>query len=169
LCENGNANRDSNRREKAFENMSCHSNFAQIGVRSWTQEQINFLSDIVATGTLLKAEFLADDAPFCAGSEVQITFLVSESFKGTIPADGKLIVRQQIAQTEAWTGSAEAKFCEGDTYLLYLTSDIDGRFQPTSGPTQPEMSMRCVQRAQAEDSCRRSIASSYDCALSALA
>src|SRR5258706_16298646 len=100
--------------------MSLPSNVAQIGLRNWTQEQINFLSDIVATGTLLKAEF-PPDASFCAGCEVQITFQVSESFKGTIPADGRLIVRQQIGQTAARSGSAEAKFREGDTYLLYLT------------------------------------------------
>ncbi len=134
----------------------------EIAVRRWTQEQINFLSDIVATGTLLKVELLAESAPFCAGNEVHITFLVSESFKGIIPLDRKLIVRQQIAQTEASAAAVETKFCKGDTYLLYLRSDLDGRFQPTSGPAQPEMSIRCVRRAQAEHSYTRSFASSYD-------
>jgi len=123
------------------------SNFARIGARSWTQEQINFLSDVIAIGTLLKAECLGEVAPFCAGNEVQITFLVSENFKGRTPADGKLTVRQQIAHTEASAVSADTKFCRGDTYLLYLMSDLDGKFQPTSGPAQSELSIRCLRRA----------------------
>lgn len=129
------------------------SNAVEAGVRCWTQEQINFLSDVIATATFVNSappaeNSLAGVADTASGPPVEVTFVISKIHKGAAPLDGKLIVRYPFGlQPEAAHLSVGFYSKEGDSYLLYLKTDTNNRFQPTSGPTAPEMSIRRLPRS----------------------
>ena len=116
----------------------------QVAARCWTQEQISFFSDVIATGTVQKTTSLQDAslsserAPLCG---VEITFAVSQLFKGKIPSEAAIVVRSLLPLTNAGA-------LEHGAYLLYLTQDGPSRFQPTSGFEQAALSIRRDFRAQ---------------------
>jgi len=124
--------------------------------RSWTQEQLNFFSDVIATGTLLEtndenpAQSEADDSD---QASVKRTFLISQIFKGRAPSDGKVVLRQlrgtspnPLIPQEATQAEVPAR--EKGGYLLYLKKDERGGFQPTSGQGAASLSIRIISRDQ---------------------
>jgi len=125
-----------------------------LEVRCWTQEEINFLSDVIATGRFVHSAGLSENAlgeglETKPESDFETTFVVSQVYKGTIPLHGKLIVRHPFgAQASASRLLVEFDSSEGDSYLVYLRSDANDRFEPTSGPTAPEMSIRRLGRPE---------------------
>jgi len=126
-------------------------------VRCWTQEQISFFSDVIASGTLLETERLGRIEGFehwdAVGVRVvEMTFSVSQTFKGTVPPDGKIVVRYyEAAQAEPLESSIEADGAATQSYLLYLLEEANNRFAPTSGPMDSRMCIRPEDRqGQAE-------------------
>ncbi len=128
-----------------------------IGRRSWTQEELNFFSDVIATGTLLETKELDPVATRPAAQdaklpeiETETTFLISQSFKGTLPQNAKVVVRHSPLP------GAGSETAPGQTnrYLLYLKKDHDNSFEPTSGKITPVISIRldlAETTAKAED------------------
>jgi len=115
--------------------------------RIWTQEQINFLSDIIAAGVWENAYRVekggAEQNPNNPGeSGVEITFSISQTFKGRVPTDGKLVVRHYCSDEESARLSAlNLEAAKGDTYLLFLRNNGQGEFEPTSGTLEPSISL----------------------------
>jgi len=113
------------------------TNTPRVAVRCWTQEQINFFSDVIAKGTVLKSEpvreitALEENAGVC----LEITFAVSQLFKGKIPSDGTIVVRYFLPV-------ASANPAGNGVYLLYLIKDRANCFRPTTGPKQASLSIR---------------------------
>jgi hypothetical protein len=107
----------------------------------WSQEQINFLSEVIATGVLVKTDRSDDPAVATAREvsrhgEVESTFLVQEAYKGEIPSGEKIVVRHL-------DGSDAAEHPhEGAKYLLYLKIGMNDRFEPTTGVQEPSVSIR---------------------------
>ena len=119
-------------------------------VRCWTQEQISFLSDVIASATLLQTERLEALEGFekwegVGVRAVEMTFSVSRTFKGKVPPDSKIVVRYYEPPgskgPESWIETdAEAT----QTYLLYLLQEANNRFAPTSGSMEPRMCIRAA-------------------------
>jgi len=117
----------------------------QIAARCWTQEQINFLSDVIAAGTVVKTAPLRETSPSgerAALRGVEITFSISQLFKGRIPSDGTLVVRYLLPVTSVYP-------IENRAYLLFLAQDGPCQFRPTSGPEEAALSIRRDLRAEA--------------------
>jgi len=136
-------------------NMSM--NALQAEVRCWTQEQISFLSDVIATGMVLKSEPLRETAVFekNAGLCVEITFAVSQLFKGKIPSDGTIVVR-------CFLPAANFNAAGNGPYLLYLMKDGANCFRPTTGPKQTSLSIRPDLRSPTIESKRSAITRSTE-------
>jgi len=122
-------------------------------VRSWTQEQISFLSDLIVSATLIETERLGRLEGFEQWEEVgvravEMTFSISQIFKGAVPPDGKLVVRYYEApQADRLETSIEADAADTQKYLLYLLEEANNRFTPTAGPME---SLRCIRPQQRE-------------------
>ena len=91
----------------------------------WTQERISFLSDVIVSAAVIKTDRLEenvgthteDQAGHSGG--VEVTFLVIQTFKGTVPLNGHVVVRQHHApEVTILSSSLEAH--HGKSYLLYL-------------------------------------------------
>src|SRR5437899_47982 len=114
-------------------------------VRSWTQEQISFFSDVIASATLLETERLGRIDGFehweaVGVRAVEMTFSVSQTFKGTVPPDGKIVVRYyEAAQAKPVESSVEADAVGTQSYLLFLLEEANNRFAPTSGPMESRL------------------------------
>jgi hypothetical protein len=115
----------------------------------WSQEQINFLSDVIAAGVLLKTNRL--DTPVLAPGgesarvgEVESTFLVQQAFKGEIPSGKEVVVCHfdDSDDLQIATPSTAEHPHEGAKYLLYLRIGINNKFEPTSGVGNPGASIR---------------------------
>ena len=113
----------------------------------WTQERISFLSDVIVSAAVVKADRLE------GGSEpdtehltvqtggVEVTFLVMQTFKGTAPLNGHVVVRQHHApEVTILSSSLEAH--DGKSYLLYLRFGEHDRFDLTSGRLASNHSIR---------------------------
>ena len=113
------------------------TNPPQAEVRYWTQEQINFFSDVIAKGTVLKSEPVRETTvgEENAGVCLEITFAISHLFKGKIPSDGTIVVRHFLP-------AANANTAANGVYLLYLINDRANCFRPTTGPKQASLSIR---------------------------
>jgi len=126
------------------------ANFAPIAARCWTQEQINFLSDVIAVGTIVKSERLRENAAPGQVEGIETTFLVLQTWKGKIPPDGKVVVRYSpSAETLDALILAQS---ESAAFFLYLTNDTNNRFRPTSGSKEVALSIRRDLRAPAIES-----------------
>ena len=114
----------------------------------WSQEQINFLSEVIATGVLVKTDRSDDPTVATAREvsrygEVESTFLIQEAYKGEIPSGEKIVVRHLDASDPriATYPSAEHPD-EGAKFLLYLKIGMNDRFEPTTGVQEPSVSIR---------------------------
>ena len=122
--------------------------FSDSYVRSWTQEQISFLSDVIASGTLLQTQRLGALEGFekwegVGLRAVEMTFSVSRTFKGEVPPEGKIVVRYYEAPANRDAESAMEADEEGtQSYLLYLLEEANNRFVPTSGPMEARVCIR---------------------------
>src|SRR5258707_14781481 len=111
----------------------------------WSQEQINFLSEVIATGVLVKTHRSSDPSVATAGEvsqygEVESTFLVQQAYKGEIPSGKKVVVRHMDASNPRSTTSPNAVHPDqGAQYLLYLKIGMNGRLEPTSGVQEPSV------------------------------
>jgi hypothetical protein len=108
----------------------------------WSQEQINFLSEVIATGVLVKTDRSGDPTVTTAGEvsqygEVESTFLVQQAYKGEIQSGKKVVVRHLDA-----TFPSTVHPDEGAQYLLYLKIGMNGRLEPTTGVQEPSVSIR---------------------------
>ena len=137
--------------------MSTNTNTPQAEVRYWTQEQINFFSDVIAKGTVLKSQPVPEisAAEENAGVCLEITFAVSQLFKGKIPSDGTIVVRYFLP-------AANANPAGKGIYLLYLINDRANCFRPTTGPKQASLSIRPDLRSPTIESKRSAITRSTE-------
>ena len=114
-----------------------------IGRRSWTQEELNFFSDVIAMGTMVETKHLntVETPPATREArqiETETTFLISQSFKGTIPQNAKVVVRHSpLPNTASGVDNGQTR-----RYLLYLKKDDNDSFEPTSGKIAPVISIR---------------------------
>jgi len=133
-------------------------NTPQVAVRCWTQEQINFFSDVIAKGTVLKSQPVPEisAAEENAGVCLEITFAVSQLFKGKIPSDGTIVVRYVLPALNANTAGSGA-------YLLFLIKDRANCFRPTTGPQQASLSIRPDLRSATIESKGSASAGSAQC------
>jgi hypothetical protein len=112
----------------------------------WTQERISFLSDVIVSASVVKADRL-EEGP-ASGAEdpaqkggVEVTFIVMETFKGTAPSNGHVVLRQHHApEVTILSSSLEAH--DGKSYLLYLRFGDHDRFELTSGRLASSHSIR---------------------------
>lgn len=137
-------------------NMSSLTSFPDP-TRSWTQEQLNFFSDVIATGTLLETKESHESALEIGKDSEQhsviSTFLISQIFKGQAPTDGKIVLRQlrTVPAKESMSpplAPAEVPARGERGYLLYLKRDLSGRFEPTSGQSEAGLSIRVITAPQ---------------------
>ena len=113
----------------------------------WTQERISFLSDVIVSAAVVKAHRLEEgpgpetEKPVAPIGGVEVTFLVTQTFKGTIPLNGHVVVRQHHApEVNILSSSLEAH--DGKSYLLYLRFGDHDRFELTSGRLASSHSIR---------------------------
>src|SRR6266850_2567515 len=106
--------------------------------RSWTQEELNFFSDLIATGSVVTAKEI-EARPQPAESEtahlrrIQITFRISETLKGMVDTDSSVVVDHYCVADSG--GPLDGS--DTNTYRLYLKKQGDERFEPTSGQMDP--------------------------------
>jgi len=113
----------------------------------WTQERISFLSDVIVSASVVKADRIeegaasdSEDLPAQTGG-VEMTFRVTETFKGTAPQNGHVVLRQHHApEVTMLSSSLEAH--DGKSYLLYLRFGEHDRFELTSGRLASSHSIR---------------------------
>src|SRR5258705_10783481 len=128
---------------------------SSMPARTWTQEQLNFFSEIIATAIVLDSKALTE-GPLSHGSHrngfhgMETTFSILKTFKGNAPSNGRVVVHHYSLSNEESdeiNSSLLQTFDSGTmhTYLLYLRKDSDQRFQPTCGENLQGLSIR-VQR-----------------------
>src|SRR3954470_24119350 len=115
--------------------------------RSWTQEELNFFSDLIATGSVVTAKEI-EEKPQAAESEtsqfrrIQITFRISETLKGKVSTDSSVVVDHYCLAD----GARPIADSDTNIYRLYLKKRDDERFEPTSGQMEPGISIRLHER-----------------------
>jgi hypothetical protein len=125
---------------------------SSIPARTWTQEQLNFYSDMIATATVVESKPL-DEIALWHGFDgtqfrgIETTFSVLKAFKGKVRSDETVVVhhyRLENQETVATDSLLLQTFDSAvmNTYLLYLRNDSGQRFQPTSGQSLQGMSIR---------------------------
>ena len=108
----------------------------------WSQERINFLSDVIATAVLLKSDRPADaTGEDSQVGEVESTFLVQRPFKGEIRSGEKILVRhfEDAIDLRITTFPGAHHPDYDDTYLLYLRLARNHTFEPTTGLGEPRV------------------------------
>ena len=136
-------------------NDSANEVFDGRYVRCWTQEQISFLSDVIASATLLQTKHLGALEGFESWEAVgvraiEMTFSVSRTFKGKVPPDSKIVVHcYEAPQARRLETAIEADQAT-QSYLLYLLQEANNRFVPTSGSMQARMCIRPEPRNRPE-------------------
>jgi hypothetical protein len=115
--------------------------------RVWSREQVSFLSDVIATGVCEQSSPVQEGKNLIETegepkSTIETTFLVSHTFKGKIPEGAKVVVRHYCS-TGAHEGapSESVPAAKGQTYLLFLRSNGQDSFEPTSGALDPSVSI----------------------------
>jgi hypothetical protein len=139
-----------------------YSNVVQAGEPSWTQERLNFLSDLIAVGTVLAVETWPEatsprERDNRALHTVELTILVSQIFKGEFPSSGGTIAVYYRISPEA--ASEIKQPLTGDCYLMYLKNGADGRFQLTSEGAQTRAAIRRFQSPPAFAACESPVSS----------
>jgi hypothetical protein len=115
--------------------------------RVWSREQVSFLSDVIATGVCEESSAVQE----CKGpteaegelkSTIETTFLVSHTFKGKVPEGAKVVVRHYCsAGPNEGAPTEPVQASKGQTYLLFLRSNGQDSFEPTSGALDPSISI----------------------------
>lgn len=109
--------------------------------RNWTQEELSFLSDVIAAGTIVDKRELeppgaGQNLEASPTADLEITFLISQILKGTIPSDRHVVVHRCALSKISALDQAPNR------YRLYLRKDGSGKFEPTSGEADTEFSIR---------------------------
>lgn len=127
-------------------------------VRCWTQEQISFFSDVIASGTLIETQRLGRLEGFENWEDVglravEMTFSISHTFKGDVPPDAKIVVRYyEVPQVGSLERSIDTNAAGAQKYLLYLLQEANNRFALTAGPTEVRLCIRPEHRKDTSDS-----------------
>src|SRR4051812_33132155 len=101
-------------------------NYMPLNRNTWSQEQLNFLSDVIAAAVLLKTDRLAVSkiVPGArpAPVELESRFRVQQTFKGEILSGKEVVVRhfEDPTEPQSATSSGGDHPDEGANYLLYL-------------------------------------------------